>query len=163
MDEQPGKQPEEPFAPIVGEEFSPVTTPESQELFNNNSAELTDLPTSEDLLHPIDPTEPVISAEDTSSDFSEITDFGNADVGQAAFNYSIMISGIDSSVVYQQVKEALMDSKFGWDVMELMSKIKDGVLTIRSVNAVKASILVQRVKYLPVKVSWRQDVLSSQI
>ncbi len=97
------------------------------------------------------------------STFSEITDFGNADVTQAAFNYTVTISGIDTAVIYQQVKEAVADSKFGWNVIQVMTQIKDGVLILTSLNAVKASILVQRVKYLPVKVSWSQDVLSSQI
>lgn len=108
-----------------------------------------------------DPTEPVGGPAEPSNSFSDITDFGNSDVTQAAFNYSVIISGIDSASIYAQVKEALTDSKFGWNINQVMSQAKDGVLTIRSVNAVKASILIQRVKYLPVKISWRQDVLSS--
>ncbi|MBC7370695.1 MAG: hypothetical protein H7326_03965, partial [Bdellovibrionaceae bacterium] len=106
-----------------------------------------------------DPTEPVGGPVSEKSTFSEITDFGNADVTQAAFNYTVTIAGIDTAVIYTQVKEALTDSKFGWNIIQIMTQAKDGVLTIRSVNAVKASILIQRVKYLPVKVSWRQDVL----
>ena len=99
------------------------------------------------------------SAKDS---FLEITDFGNADVTQAAFNYTVVIAGIDTAAIYEQVKEAVTDSKFGWNVIQVMTQIKGGVLTLTSLNAVKASILVQRVKYLPVKVSWSQDVLSSQ-
>jgi len=107
-----------------------------------------------------DPTEPTTS---DSSDLSDIADFGNADLGQAAFNYTLTISGIDSGVLRAQIQEAITDTKFGWNVIQMMTQIKGGVLTIRSVNAVKASILMQRVKYLPVKISWRQDVLSSTV
>ncbi|RYZ79016.1 MAG: hypothetical protein EOP04_28545 [Proteobacteria bacterium] len=108
-----------------------------------------------------DPTEPVGGPDDNKSAFADIVDFGNADVTQAAFNYTVTIAGIDTAAIYTAVKEALTDSKFGWNILQIMTQAKDGVLTIRSVNAVKASILIQRVKYLPVKVSWRQDVLSS--
>lgn len=93
----------------------------------------------------------------------DIASFGNADLGQAAFNYTITISGIDSGSIRAQIQEALTDSKFGWNTIQIMAQIKGGVLTIKSVNAVKASILIQRVKYLPVKISWRQDVLSSTV
>jgi hypothetical protein len=111
-----------------------------------------------------DPTEPVGGPSSTvSPSLADIADFGNADVTQAAFHYSITIAGIDSAVIYQGLREALTDAKFGWNIGEVMTQIKDGVLTIKSVNAVKASILIQRVKYLPVKVSWRQDVLSSHV
>lgn len=98
-----------------------------------------------------------------SSDFSEVAEFGNAEVTQAAFSYSVRIEGIDSAEVRKSLEEALNDSKFNWNPSELMSQIKDGALTIRSVSAVKASILVQRIKYLPVKISWRQDVLSGSV
>ncbi|WP_413289718.1 zf-TFIIB domain-containing protein [Bdellovibrio sp. HCB337] len=110
---------------------------------------------------PIQESEPMPEAE--SSGLSDIADFGNADLSQSAFNYTLIISGIDSSALRAQIQEAITDSKFGWNVIQLMAQIKGGVLTIRSVNAVKASILMQRVKYLPVKVSWRQDVLSSSV
>ncbi len=100
-------------------------------------------------------------ARSDSSDLSDIADFGNADLGQVAFSYTMIISGIDSGGIRLEVQEALLDSKFGWNVTQLMAQIKDGVLTIQSMSAVKASILMQRVKYLPVKISWRQDVLSS--
>jgi hypothetical protein len=107
-----------------------------------------------------DLTEP---KERDATDFSDIVEFGNADLGQAAFNYTLTISGIDSAAIRAQIEEALSDSKFNWNVIQLMAQINGGVLIIRSMNAVKASILMQRVKYLPVKVSWRQNVLSGAI
>lgn len=98
-----------------------------------------------------------------SNPLDDITSFGNADLGQAAFNYTIIISGIDSGSIRAQIQEAISDSKFGWNPVQMIDQIKGGVLTIKSVNAVKASILIQRVKYLSVKISWRQDVLSSTV
>lgn len=130
------------------------------------------------------PAEEIIPAEDANYDFSQpmggatpepmtplketspledITDFGNADLNQSAFGYTITISGIDSGAIRAQIQDAISDSKFGWNVIQVMAQIKGGVLTLKSVNAVKASILIQRVKYFPVKISWRQDVLSSSV
>jgi len=170
-----------PDEPVVSEEYSP--DPDYQQDFQLQDAVTSSStsataepevaathetsPTSEydfsqplDVMVTADPTEPVVS-ESAPSGLDEIVNFGNADLTQSAFNYTVIISGIDSAAVYASVKEALNDSKFGWNLIQVMTQIKDGVLTIKSVNAVKASILVQRLKYLPVKVSWRQDVLSS--
>ncbi|MBK9322220.1 MAG: hypothetical protein IPM97_04585 [Bdellovibrionaceae bacterium] len=49
--------------------------------------------------------------------------------------------GIDTAAIYEQVKEAVTDSKFGWNVIQVMTQIKGGVLTLTSLNAAKASIL----------------------
>jgi hypothetical protein len=120
---------------------------------------------SYDFSQPLDVGEPLVQEPinlDTS-DLSDIADFGNADVTQSAFNYSMTIEGIDSGALRKQLQEALSDSKFNWNVIQVMAQIKGGVLTIKSINPVKASILMQRLKYLPVKVSWRQDVLSSTV
>jgi hypothetical protein len=162
---------EETLEPVTGEGFSPFEEPtrdfsDSEETPTYESAGIEQTPettSSEnyDFSQPLGQVEPV--SPDPTEPFADVTDFANSDLAKAAFNYSVMISGIDSSAVYAEVKEALSDSKFGWNAIQVMSQIKDGVLTIKSINAVKASILVQRVKYLPVKVSWRQDVLSSHV
>jgi len=113
----------------------------------------------------MDPSQSVEALESSSTadsaDLSDIVDFGNAEASLSALNYTLVLKGIDSAALRKLVEEVLSDAKFGWNAAQLMSQMKDGVLTIRSLNPVKASILVQRVKYLPVHVSWRQDVLSS--
>jgi hypothetical protein len=100
---------------------------------------------------------------ESENPFAEVSEFGNSDTTQSAFSYTVFITGIDSAGVRSSLQDALSDAKFGWVVASLMAQIKDGALTIRSVSAVKASILIQRIKYLPVKISWRQDVLSSSV
>lgn len=144
--------------------FETPTTSEPELPIMEEAVTLEEAPSVEEAPSDYDFSQPLdVSEVAESSGFSEIADFGNADLTQAAFNYSLTISGIDSGTLRSQVQEALSDSKFGWNVVELMAQIKGGVLTIRSMNAVKASILMQRVKYLPVKVSWRQDVLSNTV
>lgn len=133
---------------------------------------LEELPTEEslpqeetpyDFSAPLGTPEPMTPLTPEAPILEDITDFGNADLSNAAFNYTITISGIDSGALRKQIEEAVNDAKFGWNVIQVMAQIKGGVLTIKSVNAVKASILIQRVKYLPVKISWRQDVLSGSV
>jgi hypothetical protein len=133
-----------------------------------------DTPTPEEIASNYDFSEPLAGIENLNqetiesgmmdtADLADIADFGNADLGQVAFNYTLTISGIDSGAIRAQIEDIIKDSKFGWNVIQLMAQINGGVLIIRSVNAVKASMLMQRVKYLPVKISWRQNVLSSSV
>lgn len=160
-------QPEvEGFQAPPSEEASPGEGSLPEAPFSSSSEE--DLPPPMDFALPplsmdpsqgLDPLEPSSIAD--SADLSDIVDFGNAEASLSALNYTLVLKGIDSAALRKQIEEVLSDAKFGWNAAQLMSQMKDGVLTIRSLNPVKASILIQRVKYLPVHVSWRQDVLSS--
>jgi hypothetical protein len=58
-----------------------------------------------------------------------------------------------------QLKEAMMDSRFAWDATDLLSRVEYGVLLLPGLSPAKASVLISRIKYLPFKISWRQDVL----
>ncbi|WP_246845227.1 hypothetical protein [Bdellovibrio sp. NC01] len=95
-----------------------------------------------------------------SADFSDVTDFANADTTAGPLTYVVIIDGIESSQLLYQLKEAMTDSRFGWDVNELLTQVGGGRLVIPGLNPAKASVLIGRIKYLPFKISWRQDVLS---
>lgn len=95
-----------------------------------------------------------------SADFSDVTDFANADTTAGPITYVVIIDGIESSQLLYQLKEAMTDSRFGWDVNELLNQVGGGRLVIPGLNPAKASVLIGRIKYLPFKISWRQDVLS---
>ncbi len=103
---------------------------------------------------------PPVSVSD-NSDFSDVTDFANADTVAGPLTYVVMIDGIESSQLLYQLKEAMTDSRFGWDVAELLSTVGGGRMVIPGLTPAKASVLINRIKYLPFKISWRQDVLSS--
>lgn len=96
-----------------------------------------------------------------SPDFSDITDFANADVELGPLSYTIQIDGLDSSANIIQLKEVMTDSRFSWDVSALLKGIKEGRLVLTGLPPAKASVLINRLKYLPFKISWRQDVLTS--
>lgn len=99
------------------------------------------------------------SSVNDSSDLSDIADFGNSPQVGGGISYTLTISAIDSAKVYSLVEEAVTDTRFGWEAKELMAKINGGVLEISNLPLVKAYVLIDRLQSLPVKFSWRQDVL----
>ncbi|AHZ85905.1 hypothetical protein EP01_13305 [Bdellovibrio bacteriovorus] len=103
--------------------------------------------------------EPAPMSSDTA-DFSDVTDFANADTAVGPLAYTVTIDGIESSRLLAQLREAMTDSRFGWDVADLLSHVGGGRLILRGLTPAKASVLINRIKYLPFKISWRQDVLS---
>lgn len=104
-------------------------------------------------------SEPAPMSSDTA-DFSDVTDFANADTVSGPLAYTVTIEGIESSRLITQLREAMTDSRFGWDVAGLLANVGGGRLVLRGLTPAKASVLINRIKYLPFKISWRQDVLS---
>ncbi len=73
-------------------------------------------------------------------------------------SYSVKIEKIDTKELRLQMIEALDDPKFQWDPREVMQTLKAGAVEIRNLNPVKASVVIQRVRDLPVKITWKQHV-----
>lgn len=70
--------------------------------------------------------------------------------------YDLKISGIDSSDLRKEVHEALMDQKLGWPIEDIMKRMDRGTLELKGISAVKTHVLVQRLKVLPLQISWGQ-------
>lgn len=100
----------------------------------------------------------VVPMTPDTSDFSDVESFGNTDTTSGVLAYTVVIEGIESHALLKQLKEAMSDSKFGWDVDELLTRVGGGRLTLPRISPTKASVLISRIKYLPLKISWRQDV-----
>lgn len=105
------------------------------------------------------PEMPFTGTPDTS-DFSDVTDFANANTSAGPLSYTVRIEGVDSSRLLAQLKEAMTDSHFGWDIESVLTNMGGGHIVLRGLTPAKASVLINRIKYLPFKISWRQDVLS---
>lgn len=97
----------------------------------------------------------------SSADFSDVMEFANSNANVGPLSYAVIIEGIESSHLLIQLKEAMTDSRFGWDVAALLEQVGGGRLVLSGLSPAKASVLVSRIKYLPLKISWRQDVLAS--
>lgn len=96
-----------------------------------------------------------VEAEDQ---LSETGVFESTEQVLGAISYSIKIENIDTKDVRLLVMKALDDVKFQWDTREIMRSVKEGAIELKNLNPVKASVVVQRVRDLPVKISWKQNV-----
>ena len=90
----------------------------------------------------------------------EISDFGNTEVQLANLNYDLKIKGLDTHELLQLFKEAIEDSKFAWDVSEIMRSIKNGQVNLEKLNPVKAFILAKRLQFLDVEKDWKQNAMA---
>lgn len=121
-------------------------TPSGQESLENESAE------------PL-PPDPEPRKMD---DLGEIEEYGNSEIAQGTdgpFYFNVFIKGINTKELRNQLSEAITDKKFGWDGKEIMRNVRMGELRITRLNSVKASVLVQRLRSLPVTITWEQHAI----
>jgi uncharacterized Zn finger protein (UPF0148 family) len=91
-------------------------------------------------------------------DSEPVIEYRDTDQAQGPMSYSVIVGKIDTKEIRIQVLDAINDPKFGWDPREVMKGIRDGVLHLNDLNPVKASVLVQKLKDLPVEINWTQNV-----
>ncbi len=99
---------------------------------------------------------------ETDASFGDVVSFANSDSNQwteGNIKYKVIISGVDSAELKLELKLILSEPRFMWDHFALMSSIKAGELILNDISAVKASVLVKRLRPLSVGVRWEQYVL----
>lgn len=105
-----------------------------------------------------------ISSSATLSGFAgiakEISDFGNEEVQLAGLNYDLKITGLDTQETMRLFKEAIEDSKFGWDPADILKTVRNGQVQFKRLSPVKAFILAKRLQFLDIEKEWKQHVLS---
>lgn len=99
-------------------------------------------------------------ALDSSTDFKDVVEFGNSPEMKSPITYTVSVQGIEIADIRQKFKEAITDSRFGWDVDQILKQLQGGNITFTDLSPAKASALINRIKYLPIRISWRQNVLS---
>ncbi len=97
---------------------------------------------------PIEPTSPNIS--NLAGESESITQ------ESSPFVYSINIKGIDTADIRRDLKDTLTDMRLRIDVDAIINSIDQGEVTIANVSSVKAALIVQRLRSLPVDLSWQQ-------
>lgn len=112
-----------------------------------------------------DPPEAIIppALDLASPDLSDIGRFGNSDasaVGEGSLRYNIHVTGIDTADVRSQFREAVTDKKMMWDTEQILRSIKNGEVKLTGMSAVKAYIIVSRLRGLPVEIRWEQYAIS---
>ncbi|MCX7978766.1 MAG: hypothetical protein N2578_07155, partial [Bdellovibrionaceae bacterium] len=102
------------------------------------------------------------SSNSDSLGLDSVVEYANSLENQSPVTYSITIRGLDLAEHLQSVRDALTDSKFGWDTGELMSKVNNGELILSNLSPLVTVVLVNRIKYLPVELSWSQEVFANE-
>lgn len=102
----------------------------------------------------------VAEPQASSSSLDDISEFANAEARSGGLTYDIIITGLDSVPVLKAFKEAITDARFAWSEDEIMSQIVRGHLHLKNITPVKAAVLINRIKYLEINLTWRQSVYS---
>lgn len=114
---------------------------------------------------PLDSEVVPVSSEPVSPDDPlGVTSYANSEFSQGKdgpFLFNLVINGLDSKEIRESLREAMNDSRFGWDTNQLLGQIRAGKLLIKNVSPVKASILVNRLKRLPLSISWEQHAITT--
>jgi hypothetical protein len=106
-----------------------------------------------------DPLESTDSAEELFLEDAPLQeDFVDQEVSTGPLTYTVTIERIDTKTLRAQLREAFDDPKFQWSSGDLMRRIHQGRLTLKNLSPVKASVLVARLRELPLKISWTQQV-----
>jgi hypothetical protein len=96
--------------------------------------------------------------EDPEQVIQGVGEFEESDLSPGPLTYTVTIEGIDTKNLRVQLQEALDDPKFQWSSSEIIRKIRLGKITLKNLAPVKASVLISRIKDLPLKISWTQQV-----
>lgn len=77
---------------------------------------------------------------------------------QGILGMNLTLFGIDTARMKEELREILSDEAFLWDVDEMMSSIKKGELHFENLSVTKASVLVNRIRHLGIRVHWKQKM-----
>ncbi len=138
-----------------------VATPSEMAL--ENPAVAAPTPEPEPLAVP-EPIENEPPPPDEPVNLSDIAEYGNSPISQArdgTLRFHIYLTNIDTADVRKAVREILADSRFLFDVDQIINSIRNGEVKISDVTPVKAAILIQRLRPLAVGISWEQYAIHS--
>lgn len=101
-------------------------------------------------------------AEPAVNVMQEIVDYGNSEFSSGkdgAYLYDLTIKGVDTADIRAALKELLNDKAFLWDIEDLLKRMQHGELQFSQITPVKASLVVTRLRSLPLQISWVQHAL----
>jgi hypothetical protein len=95
-----------------------------------------------------------VKSQDEAADESVAFD-SNSEVTTGTGFYQINIEGIDSADIRKNVLNSLLDHRLGLVNNEIAETISGGQLSIRGLNAIKASFIINSLKALPIELKWK--------
>jgi hypothetical protein len=84
-----------------------------------------------------------------NNDLTAMNDFANSPDISLPLKYDLLISGIDTELEVEILREALTDQRLALDRIEIFDTMKNGQARIHNLNPVKAAILFERLRYEP--------------
>lgn len=157
--------PEESPVPFTEQEFAevtPVPEPTPEPLAEVVSPEESQRPEVPAFAENVEAVLPTLEAPLAMDPMQEIADFGNSPESAAdegLLHYDIHIGGIDSKEQRDFLKMVMEDKKFNWNASDLLKGISQGILIIKNVNAVKASVLIRNLKGQHFAITWKQHAI----
>lgn len=140
------------FQPKEGEDSPTVPLPQEQDEAGDLS--FSEAPAPSDYVPP---------AAENLEDMSNLAKYGNSEESQGRagpLRVKVRVAGIDSPEIREELRAALTDKKFLWDTEEMMRSIDRGVLVIPNATPLKAAILIERIKGMPLDISWEQFAIT---
>ncbi len=87
---------------------------------------------------------------------SEFANSNSSSIKDGYLKYKLYIGGIDTDEIKKQVFGELADKNLLLDLGSLDKSIVDGSLCVEPLSAVKASIIINRLKGMPISILWDQ-------
>ena len=101
--------------------------------------------------------DPVVDSDFPLSAIDEINQFASSEASslkQGMLIYNLTIKNIDTEDLKQEILEILKENKLNIDTKKLKFAIP--TLELKDLNPVKVSVIVSKIKHLPVEVEWVQ-------
>lgn len=100
---------------------------------------------------------PKAKVKEESGIIDSINNFANSDASnlkQGILIYNLTISNIDTEELKDEILDILSENKLNIDIKRLSFALP--TLELKDLNPVKASVIVSKIKHLPVNVEWAQ-------
>lgn len=94
------------------------------------------------------------SASDFFSEMQLLGDMDSDKFKESSYFFDIEIAEIDSKDLRDEILDHLTDSRLGLKENDLDKQIKNGVLLLKDISAVKTHVIVQKLSHLPCQLSW---------
>ncbi len=111
---------------------------------------------------PSEPERPAM-AFGPASDPLNLNEFANSEVSSGRNGpllFRLFLTGIDTKEIRESIREVLNDDRLRLEASTILSQVSKGNLVIDGLSPVKASILVNRIKRLPITIRWEQYAIT---
>ncbi len=98
-----------------------------------------------------------VTAKESLSMIDEVSAFANSEASSLKHGtiiYNLTIKNIDTEDLREEILDVLRENKLNIDIKKL--KFSLPTLELKDLNPVKVSVIVSKIKHLPVEVEWAQ-------